>query len=366
MIPMRNYLPAIFICLNSLLIVSCSKKQESTIVTEESISESVYASGNIKSDQQYQVFAKVTGTLADILIEAGQPVRKNQLILKIKNENATLSTNNAKLLSDFNELKSNQNKLKDLLSNIENAKNKLHLDSIVYSRQQNLWNQQTGSRFDLEQKELNYKNSKNNYESALYKYQDLKKQLKLADQQSKNNLAISETIQNDFEIRSEIDGKVFNILKEKGELISPQSPIAVIGAADKFILELQVDEYDIARIKIGQNLFYKLDSYKGKVFEATVKKINPIMNERTKSFTVEAELKTQPDNLYPNLTTEANIVIQTKTNALLIPRNYMLNDSQVVIQNKDVITIQTGLKDNDKVEVLSGLKKGDVIFKPIK
>ena len=80
----------------------------------------------------------------------------------------------------------------------------------------------------------------------------------------------------------------------------------------------------------------------------------------------DAELKTQPENLYPNLTTEANIVIQTKTNALLIPRNYMLNDSQVVIQNKDVITIQTGLKDYDKVEVLSGLKKGDVILKPIK
>lgn len=113
----------LFFC--STLLMSCAKKQESTEVIESAISESVYASGSIKSDQQYQVYAKVTGTLSEILVEAGQTVKKNQVILKIKSENATLSTNNAKLLSEFNELKSNQNKLKDLLATIENAKNKL-------------------------------------------------------------------------------------------------------------------------------------------------------------------------------------------------------------------------------------------------
>lgn len=363
---MKSFSFYIYLLISSLMLTACSKKQESSEVIESSISESVYASGNIKSDQQYQVFAKVTGTLSEILVEAGQTVKKNQVILKIKSENATLSTNNAQLLYEYNELKSNQNKLKDLLATVENAKNKLHLDSLIYSRQQNLWAQQTGSKLDLEQKELNYKSSKNNYNSAVLKYQELKKQLKLADQQSKNNLAISKSLQNDFEIRSELDGKVFNILKEKGELINPQSPIAVIGAADKFILALQVDEYDISNIKIGQHLFYKLDSYKGKAFEAVIKKINPIMNERSKSFEVEADLITQPANLYPNLTSEANIVIQTKPKALLIPRNYLLNDSQVVLANKNTITIQTGLKDYDKVEVLSGLKKGDVILKPLK
>ena len=363
---MKTQSAYIFLFLCSTLFMSCAQKQESTEVIESAISESVYASGSIKSDQQYQVYAKVTGTLSEILVEAGQTVKKNQVILKIKSENATLSTNNAKLLSDFNELKSNQNKLKDLLATIENAKNKLRLDSLVYTRQQNLWLQQAGSQIELEQKELNYKNSKNNYTSALLKYQDLKKQLKLADQQAKNNLAISESLQNDFEIRSELNGKVFSILKEKGELINPQSPIAVIGAAGKFILALQVDEYDISNIRIGQHLFYKLDSYKGKVFEAVIKKINPIMNERSKSFDVEADLISQPANLYPNLTSEANIVIQKKSNVLLIPRNFMLNDSQVVLANKNIISIQTGLKDYDKVEVLAGLKKGDIILKPLK
>jgi hypothetical protein len=44
----------------------------------------------------------------------------------------------------------------------------------------------------------------------------------------------------------------------------------------------------------------------------------------------------------------------------------MLNDSQVVLANKNIISIQTGLKDYDKVEVLAGLKKGDIILKPLK
>lgn len=92
---------------------------------------------------------------------------------------------------------------------------------------------------------------------------------------------------------------------------------------------MQVDEYDIARIQTGQKIVLNLDSYKGLVFEAVVTKINPIMNERLRSFTVEAGLITKPSALYPNLTTEANIIIQTKERALLIHRNYLIDESFV-------------------------------------
>ena len=88
---MKTQSAYIFLFLCSTLFMSCAQKQESTEVIETAISESVYASGSIKSDQQYQVYAKVTGTLSEILVEAGQKVKKNQVILKIKSENATLS-----------------------------------------------------------------------------------------------------------------------------------------------------------------------------------------------------------------------------------------------------------------------------------
>jgi multidrug efflux pump subunit AcrA (membrane-fusion protein) len=139
----------------------------------------------------------------------------------------------------------------------------------------------------------------------------------------------------------------------------------VIGDASQFILELQVDEYDIARIKPGQKVFVTMDSYKGRVFEATITKIDPIMNDRSRSFKVEANFITLPENLYPNLTVEANILISTKENALTIPRNYLVDDDYVVLANGEKRKVITGLKDYQKVEIVQGLSKDEEIKRPV-
>ena len=105
---------------------------------------------------------------------------------------------------------------------------------------------------------------------------------------------------------------------------------------------------------------------KSKVFEAIVTKIEPIMNERSKTFVVEAAFKTRPEVLYPNITFEANIVLEQKDNALLIPRNYLINESQVIKSNGDTVQVAIGLKDYQKVEILSGITAQDELLKPDK
>ena len=89
------------------------------------------------------------------------------------------------------------------------------------------------------------------------------------------------------------------------------------------------------------------------------------MNEKSKTFLVEAEFTVKPDVLYPGTSFEANIVIQSKQKALLIPRNYMLNDSVVVKANGEKAFVKTGLKDYLKIEILSGLKADDELIKPV-
>ena len=123
---------------------------------------------------------------------------------------------------------------------------------------------------------------------------------------------------------------------------------------------------NIVRVQKGQKIMLSLDSYRGEIFEATVEKINPIMNERTKTFTIEALFKKAPHTLYPNLTIEANIVIQTRKNTLTIPRN-VLSDSNTVTQSDgSIVKVKTGLKDFKKVEILSGIDISDELIIPIK
>lgn len=347
-----------------LLLNACKSKQETTSPIEEKITESVYASGIVKTKNQYQVFSAANGLIAEILVAEGDIVKKGDALIRLTNTAAQLNTDNARIALDYASVNANKEKLDEIKYSIDLAKTKLNNDALLLKRQQNLWNEQIGTRNDLDQRALAYKSSANNYEAAKLRYAEMQKQINFQQQQSHKNLQISKTIAGDYTIRSAVNGKVYNILKEKGEMVNTQTPIALIGDASNFILELQVDEYDIARIQLGQKIVLNMDSHKGQVFEATVEKINPIMNERSKSFTIEAYFTKQPAVLYPNLTCEANIVIQQKEKTLTIPRNYLLEGDYVLLANKEKRKVTTGLKDYQKVEILNGLTIKDIILKP--
>ena len=239
-------------------------------------------------------------------------------------------------------------------------------DSLLLTRQRGLWAQQIGSKVELEQRELAYTTSANNYEAALLRYKDLQNQLQFAAAQAQKQLSISQNNARDYIIRSQTDGRVYSIDKALGEIVNAQAPVAVIGDADQFIAELQVDESDIARIKAGQRALLTMDSYKGQVLEAVIDQLDPLMNERTRTFTVEAKFTQKPPTLYPNLSAEANIIIQSKENALTIPRAYLLDDSTVLLSNEEKRKIVTGLKDYQKVEIVQGLNATETLFKPVK
>ena len=348
----------------SLILFACGKKPESTLPTIETITESVYASGSVESIDQYQVFASVNGIISSVNVAEGDVVDAKTKLFSIFNESSRINRENAELNAEFSDINSNNSKLNDLKLAIELAKNKMLNDSITFSRQKILYSKEAISSSQLEQSELVYQSSKTNYLSNQLKYIDLKKQLNLTDKQSKNNVKLTQELENDFFITSDIKGRVYSILKKKGEMVNTQTPLAIIGDAKAFKIVMEVDEYDIIKIKKGLKIVVSLDSYKGQTFEAVVSKIDPIMNERSKTFTIEAAFINQPPVLYPNLTLEANIVIKTKQNILTIPRKYLINDQYVVLENGEKKYIKIGLKDYEKVEVISGIAKTDKIIIP--
>jgi HlyD family secretion protein len=317
----------------------------------------------MKSNNQYQVFSTVSGTISEVYVTEGSLVKKGSVLMKIKNETAWLNVENANLIAERTKVAANQDKLKEALNRIELASAKRINDSLLFVRQQNLKSQGIGTQVELEQRELNFKNSNSDYQLKLLAYQSLQKDLLLADNQSKNNVKISKSIESEFLIKAISDGKVYKVLKEKGEIVSTQNPVAIIGNAENFYAELNVDEYDIANIRSGQLVLLSMDSYKGKIFRAKVESIEPLMDTQSRSFLVIATLLTRPPQLYPNLSVEANIIIQEKKDVLTIPRNYLIGDSLVLIEENKTRKVIVGIKDYRKAEIVQGLKSSDVIYK---
>ena len=347
-----------------IILVSCKDKREKTSPVLKTITESVYASGAVKSNQQYQILAGVNGKIEKIFVAEGQEVEAGSKLFLMSNSIQQYTENNAKLNAENASLAANQSRLVEVEQQVNWQFNKLKFDSSLYYRQLALFKQQVGSQLELEQKELNYQNAKTAYLSAKVRRDELAKLIKLQAKQSVNNLKISQQQASDFEVKSLFKGTIYQINKKVGEVVTAQTPIGLIGDSRLFTLEMQVDENDIFKINLNQEVLITMDSYKGQVFKAIVNRISPIMNDKNKTFLVEADFTVGPPKVYPNITFEANILVQRKEKALLIPRNYLINDSTVVKENGEQVLVQTGLKDLQMVEILSGLNEADVIVKP--
>jgi multidrug efflux pump subunit AcrA (membrane-fusion protein) len=157
---------------------------------------------------------------------------------------------------------------------------------------------------------------------------------------------------------------VYNLTIEPGELATPQKAIAVIGSATDLYLDLEVDEKDIALIRPGQEVHVSLEIDDRKVYTARIMRIIPIMDERSRTFTVEARFDERPPVLYPNLTVEASIVLRKKTNAITIPASYIVDGSSVLISEDERKPVELGARDLERVEVLSGIDSTTVLYKP--
>lgn len=352
---------------SSLTLVSCNKKDNGEIKpTKGTITETVYASGVVKSENQYTVYSTVNGVLQKINVTAGQTITKGQSLFQIESDKASLNTENARLTYQLSNENSRyiQDKIAEMETKVQVAKDKLALDQSVYNRNKNIKQYNIISEVEYERVELAYKNSKSNYEAALKQLSQLRIQLKNDQYKNSNNLKISEKSQSDFEVKSAFSGELFDVLVKEGTLITSQMPLAVIGKKNTYLLELDVDEYDMVKVILGQKVVVTLDSYKGKVFDAIVDKIYPIMDERSRTFKIEAHFDSPPTKLYPNLTAEANIIIQTKKNVLTIPKRYLVDDEYVLVNEDEKRKVKIGLNDYQNVEILDGLKPEETIYKP--
>ena len=192
----------------------------------------------------------------------------------------------------------------------------------------------------------------------------LKAQLKNDQNKNKNTLKINQKTENDFTVKSAFSGELFDIFVKEGTLITTQMPLAIIGKKNQYLLAIDVDENDMVRVKMNQNLLVILDSYKGIVFEAKVDKIYPIMDERSRTFKIEAHFDNVPKKLYPNLTAVANIIIKTKKNVLTVPKSYLINGNYVLVNKDEKRKVKIGLNDYQNAEIVSGLKAEETIYKP--
>lgn len=364
---MKKY--RILLLLPALVMVSCKKNKPYYKAEYKPLTEAVYASGQVVPRYEYQVFSLGEGILVERYVNEGDMVTKDQPLFRIRN-----ASQEARYITAgevYRMAQTNYGNDSPILAEQEAAltssREKLANDSAIYMRTKTLWEQNAISKNEYDRAELNYKLSGNDYKARLKAYQRTRNQLFLELQNAQSQLTVTRDDKDNYTVRSAISGMVYEVYKETGEGIRRGEPVAIIADARQVYIQLSVDEKDIEKVNVGQSVLVKMDIFKGKIFNARVEKIYPRLRSRDQSFRVDAVFTDSLPKVYSGITAEANIIIQQKEHALVVPKSYLVGEDSLWIRNgrkKEKIHITKGVENYEWVEVLDGVTEGMKILQP--
>ena len=352
------------VCFVAMLFVffGCQEPQKGIKAQYRDLTEAVYSTVTVQPRNSYKVYPKVGGIIEEVLIEEGKSVKEGDLLLKITDNTSGMNVRNAELKYEIAKetFHGESAQLKEIEELINSAKTRVLNDSINYQRQKRLWEQNIGSKLELDNRKVAYDLSRNEWNRLVNSYDRAKKDLERQMEIAGNTLQISKSNNKDSKVFAKMDGMVYSLAVEVGEAVTPQSVIAVIGSESDFILTLLIDEVDISKVFLEQQVILSLDAYPDEVFEAKISMIYPEKDERSLTFKVDAEFVTKPKRLFKGLSGEANIVINQKDNVLTLPSEF-ISEENMVNTDQGLIKVTTGSKSLEYTEIMGGIDSSTVI-----
>jgi len=347
---------------------SCGQKSESVKLKSMDITEAIYASGKIFPLDYYRINVSVPGYLKEIFVEVGDSVAAGQALFTMKNEVTNFSVNTAKNNLEFAQRNASGTSpaLNTIKQDIATANSKYLLDSSNYVRAKKLLENNIGTQAGLDAAEAQYTASKKQLNKAKANLLLNREKLQNDVRNAKNLYDAQVTNKNDFTYYSSINGKVYDVIGKPGELLNPQMVVMEIGRPDQFEVELQVDEADLNYLADGQNVIYSSEAFTGTYFQGRIKKIYPKISQMSKSVKAMASIDLpQGIQIFAGATFEANIIIQTKKNAMVLPRYFVKNDSVKVRKGgkTEKVWVVTGIQNIEHIEIVSGITAKDEVVK---
>ena len=160
-------------------------------------------------------------------------------------------------------------------------------------------------------------------------------------------------------------------VKEKrvtaGDYVRNGSPLIVLIQTNPLKLGFTISEKDVGKLKVGQDVAFKVDAFPDKSYTGTLKNIYANMEEKTRSLQVEAIVSNPQDVLKPGLFTRVILYTGAPRDTVIIPINALLyeatNVNVFIVENDRAVErpVKVGQKYGEFMEILEGLKGGETL-----
>jgi HlyD family secretion protein len=348
------------------LFYCCKSNDGSIKPIHKDLIQAVYASGKIYPVNYVRIAAKTNGYVSKLLVKTGDTVKAGEplIVLSAPNNdvNIDVAKTNLQLSEAYN--RNDINQLNAALQDINTAAAKYSLDSTNYERYKNLWNQNITTQQNLDNAKTQADISRRTLIKAKSSYENLKTKLSADVSLAQKQLQFQQNNKTDYTIVAPFSGKVYDVPVKEGQLLTAGMVAIDFGDTKKFEADLDIDETDIGMIMINQPVIISCDAFPGKPVNTSIREIDPALAQGRKTITAKAFLTADSIQFYSGMSAEANIIISKKQNALVIPAEYLGNDNMVLKKDKTKQKVQTGARDIEYVEILSGIDENTELIKP--
>lgn len=289
---------------------------EVTLIKTGVLQNKVVVTGSVFANESLEVKGEISGKITDISFQEGKRVEKGELLVQI---------NDDEIAALLEKQRHNQNLYKD-----------------IEARQIKL----------LEKDAI----SQEEYDNALNRLKTTDADIKLLEAQ------LAKT-----RIRAPFSGIIGLRYVSEGAFISPNSVIATLYNINPAKIEFSVAGRYSTQVKVGQKIKFIIEN-DNREFDGTVYAIEPQIDPNTRSLKIRALADNSKGLLLPGQFVRVELILETINNAILIPSQAVIpvmNGHKVYVKeggkSKEVV-VQTGIRTNLELEILSGLKTGDTLI----
>jgi HlyD family secretion protein len=334
---------------------------ESSVVRNGLITEEVMGTGTLEAHVHTMISPKITGRLAQVLVDQGDKVVKGQTLLTMDDEDLRQQVDIAKA-----DLAAAQASAEKAVSQITSSEAKEKQTKSSFARQSKLAPSGAVSMDSLEKTQREMEVA----QAELSQAQSAKIEAEKLVAKAEASLLYAQAQLAYTVVCAPFDGLIVKRYHDPGDIVVPGNMVLEIISLDELWISAWVDETMLDKLKVGQISRIVFRSDPKTELPGKVVRISPQVDTETREVLVDVAVDRLPQSWAVGQRAEVYIETGRKENAVVIPQRVVVwrqgQPGVYVIENGRAYwrKISLGIEGKDKVEVTEGLQPGQVVLIP--
>ena len=341
-------------------------------VTEQTLNQTVTATGTLAADDQAALSFRVAGRLAQLSVDLGTVVKKGQAIAKLdpldfkqRVDTADAALQQARVRLGLAPLGSKAEDDKIVAENtslVRQARAVLDQARRARDRASQLVSQGIQAQAELDRTDSDFKVAEGKYQDALEEVRN--RQAVLVQRRSELELAKQQLEYTT--VYAPYDGAIREKKTSVGEYLAVGAPIATLVRLHPLRLRVEVPERESFGIRPGLGVKVTVEGDTN-TYSGRVARLSPAFQEQSRTLIIEAEVDNQHARLRPGSFAKAELQTNASKSVITIPASalvtfagiqkiFFVKDGKAIERN-----VEVGRKETAWVEITEGLKAGEMV-----